>query len=400
MKNKPLVSLIIPVYNDAEFLHESLDSAINQTLKNIEIICVNDGSTDNSLEIMNEYAAKDSRVRVINRTENGSALMARKDGIAAANGDFTMFLDGDDSLVPNACETAYNLIVKNDVDILQFSFISYHCAKDGNILYTIVRNPSFDEMILGRDRIQNFYFLENQANLDSYLWNKIYKTKLLTRSHSKIDNFNCFFLNDLYEYYYILYYAKNMIGISTEPLYTYYRGRGVTGDNKISLKQFEKLCQANQAVNRIKKFLEHEGIFEEQKKYLSVWRKKRVQHYYHIGCKRLKAEDFDQAVKIMYSYFNEKDDAEEITLNLLTQLRNHVDWNKNLAASKIQIEDKNARIKELQDWNAEQLKAKEWFLSQIANKDACIAELQKNLSLANKIRRAVKKIFSKIFKEK
>jgi len=82
----PLVSIIIPVYNDAEFLHESIGSAINQTLKDIEIICVNDASTDNSLEIMNEYAEKDKRVRIINKLQNGGTLMARKDGVMATRG--------------------------------------------------------------------------------------------------------------------------------------------------------------------------------------------------------------------------------------------------------------------------------------------------------------------------
>ena len=141
MTKNPLISIVIPVYNDEKFLHESLDSAINQTLKDIEIICVNDASTDESLAIMNEYAAKDSRVRVINRSENGSALMARKDGVAAAKGDFTMFLDGDDAYVPNACETAYNLIVKNDVDILWFSSVWHEVNEDGYIISTEKRHP-------------------------------------------------------------------------------------------------------------------------------------------------------------------------------------------------------------------------------------------------------------------
>jgi len=86
MKNNPLVSIIIPVYNDAEFLRECLDSAVNQTLKDIEIICVNDGSTDDSLEILNEYAEKYKRVRIINKLQNGGTLMARKDGVMAARG--------------------------------------------------------------------------------------------------------------------------------------------------------------------------------------------------------------------------------------------------------------------------------------------------------------------------
>ena len=200
-----LVSIIIPVYNDAEFLHESLDSAINQTLKNIEIICVNDASTDNSLEILNEYASKDKRVRVINRSENGSALMARKDGVMAAEGDFIMFLDGDDALVPNACETAYNLIIEHDVDILVFSFVIHEYTKDGSYSNTRLYNPPCEEILCSREEIQDCYFIKNKVS--SNLWSKIFKAELLKLVHKKIEEFCFLFENDFYADYYIAYYT-------------------------------------------------------------------------------------------------------------------------------------------------------------------------------------------------
>ena len=399
MNNKPLVSLIIPVYNVAKFLHESLDSAVNQTLKNIEIICVNDGSTDNSLEILNEYAAKDSRVRVINKTVNGSAIMARKDGVMAVKGKFTMFMDADDYLQPNACETAYNLIVKNDVDILCFSFTIHEYDEDGKISNISVHNQVFNEVVYGRDQIQKYFFVDKKVYI-AY-WNKIYKTELLKSAYSNMEDFCCSRIDDNYDDYYISYYAKQMLGVLTEPLYIYYYGRGGCADSKISLATFEKACIITKGVSLIKKFLEREGTFKEQENILYAWE----HHVIILGLcgsfygKRVKEEDFDAATNMLCSYLNDLRD-DKITSFLLTQIRNHVDWNKNLAASQIQIEEKDARIKELQDWNAEQLKAKEWFLSQIANKDARIAELQKNWSLANKIRKAMKKILSKIFKEK
>ena len=99
MLNKPTVSVIIPVYNVEQYLSKCLDSVINQTFKNIEIICINDGSTDNSLKILNEYAMADKRIIVINQ-ENSGVYAARNKGLQIANGKYISFVDSDDWIEP------------------------------------------------------------------------------------------------------------------------------------------------------------------------------------------------------------------------------------------------------------------------------------------------------------
>ena len=89
------VSIIVPVYNIEKYLAKCLDSLINQTLEDIEIICVNDGSTDNSAEILNEYAQKDCRIKIINQ-DNAGLSAARNTGINAANGEYIGYVDSDD----------------------------------------------------------------------------------------------------------------------------------------------------------------------------------------------------------------------------------------------------------------------------------------------------------------
>ena len=91
----PKVSVIIPCYNTEKYLKECLDSVINQTLKDIEIICINDGSTDNSLEILKEYAQKDERIKLIDR-ENKGVAKSRNEGIRKVTGQFVCFMDPDD----------------------------------------------------------------------------------------------------------------------------------------------------------------------------------------------------------------------------------------------------------------------------------------------------------------
>ena len=113
------VSVIIPVYNAEKYLRECLDSVIGQTLQDIEIICVDDGSTDNSLLILQEYAANDKRLKIVEQANQGAAA-ARNAGIAVAQGEYLAFLDADDLYYLEALQTAYVCAEKSNADVLLF----------------------------------------------------------------------------------------------------------------------------------------------------------------------------------------------------------------------------------------------------------------------------------------
>lgn len=117
----PLVSIIVPVYNVEKYLVHCLDSFINQTLTDIEIICVNDGSQDRSLEILQEYAAHDSRIRVFDQANSGVSV-ARNNALKHVRGEFYMFVDSDDWLDPETCAVAYDHAKQYDADCLMFSY--------------------------------------------------------------------------------------------------------------------------------------------------------------------------------------------------------------------------------------------------------------------------------------
>ena len=114
------VSIIVPVYNVERYLKECLDSVINQTLKEIEIICVEDCSTDNSLSILEEYAKSDSRIKVIRNETNKGLSTVRNIAMAEATGEYIAFLDSDDYVDLSTYEKAYNLAKKNDLDCVLF----------------------------------------------------------------------------------------------------------------------------------------------------------------------------------------------------------------------------------------------------------------------------------------
>ena len=116
------VSIIVPVYNVEKYLECCLESLINQTLKDIEIICVNDGSTDNSGKILENYAAKDNRIKVIHQVNGGQAA-ARNNGLNAVNGKYINFIDSDDWVDLDFIEKLYDAAERNSADIAVASII-------------------------------------------------------------------------------------------------------------------------------------------------------------------------------------------------------------------------------------------------------------------------------------
>ena len=117
-KNIPKVSVIIPIYNSEKYLEECLDSVLNQTLKSIEVICVNDGSTDHSLDILKKYKSKDKRIKIINKNHENAGI-ARNEGLKIAKGEYLSFLDSDDYFEKNALEKMYKTAKsEKDIDIV------------------------------------------------------------------------------------------------------------------------------------------------------------------------------------------------------------------------------------------------------------------------------------------
>ncbi len=126
--NKPKVSVVLPIYNVAPYLEKCLNSIINQTFIDIEIICVNDGSTDNSLAILESYAKKDKRIKIISITNSGVSI-ARNTGLDAANGKYLYMVDPDDWIEPNTIEILYKKIKKNNAEIVECDFIEHRNFK-------------------------------------------------------------------------------------------------------------------------------------------------------------------------------------------------------------------------------------------------------------------------------
>jgi glycosyltransferase involved in cell wall biosynthesis len=170
------ISILIPVYNAKDFLYDSIPCLLNQTFKDTELICVNDGSKDNSLEILNEFASKDERIKVIDK-ENGGCGSARNRALAEASGDYVYFFDPDDEIENNTLELAYNSAVNNDSDIVIFKANVFDKNGISNRKKFFYYNKTLDE-----EQFDNF----SHDDVKEYVlkggyapWSKLYKREFL-----------------------------------------------------------------------------------------------------------------------------------------------------------------------------------------------------------------------------
>lgn len=186
----PKVTIIIPVYNVEKFLRQSLDSVVCQSLKDIEIICVDDCSTDNSLEILKEYASKDNRIKIIEKKVNQGQGVARNEALNLATGDYVGYIDPDDWVEPDMFEALYNKASEFDTDIAACNFEIFYADAD----YTELENPieRISEVApeIKTGEVFNFNNLHKifLRKTNSYAWCRIYKRKFLIDNNIKYSD--------------------------------------------------------------------------------------------------------------------------------------------------------------------------------------------------------------------
>lgn len=181
------ISIIIPVYNTEEYLRQCLDSVLLQTFRDIEIICVDDGSTDSSPQILDSYKAHDSRIKVIHK-ENTGLVAARKTGLAAATGKYIGYVDSDDWIEPMMYEKLYKLVSKQTVDVAMcgryeesenYRKAVYHGFDEGRYEKKALCNIIYPNMIV------NKYFFE--WGIFPGVWDKLFHRECLEKFQMSVD---------------------------------------------------------------------------------------------------------------------------------------------------------------------------------------------------------------------
>ena len=192
----PKVSVIIPVYNTEKYLRKCLDSVCNQTLSDIEIICINDRSLDSSFEILKEFAQQDDRIKLIDFNENKGAAAARNAGLDAAQGEFVGFVDSDDFVDADFYEKLYTKAKETGADTAKGNVYNY--------------NPQTQETYLSEFYNMNDKIRENKAYFHYGFTSAIYSRQLLAQNNIKFPEGIVYF-EDPYFSVQVLLNLKNIV---------------------------------------------------------------------------------------------------------------------------------------------------------------------------------------------
>lgn len=267
----PKVSVIIPVYNVEKYLRKCLDSIIAQTLEDIEIICVNDGSTDSSLEILLDYAKHDRRIKIISQ-ENAGLGAARNTGIQAATGTYLGFVDSDDFVDKTLYEKAYNKAEKNQADVVIFNIYLYYTDTCHRHIY---RNSEFYKALSEEGF---FTAIEHPPIIQNIgVWDKIYRRDFIEK-HNLLNPVSRIYEDVVFTIQTLVLASR--ISVIEEPLIYYRKNTGVSivdKEVKLDYYKFDFLKNFKES----KDFLQQVGLYEHFQRDFLLFQFKGVMFHQH-----------------------------------------------------------------------------------------------------------------------
>jgi glycosyltransferase involved in cell wall biosynthesis len=244
----PLVSIVMPVFNDVTTIASSLESALAQTLDDVEIICVDDASTDGTDAVVESFAARDRRVRLIRHETNVSAFQARRTGVLAARAEHLLFLDGDDELAPTAAGASLALARSSDADLVGFGVtIVEGDGRTGNAYER--RLQPIHAALTGDDVLRGLFPIDKPAQ--GQLWRYLFRTDLLRTAYAMLPpDLSLPRINDLPLMFLAAALARSYVSTG-EKLYRYHFGRGGSGHRVDSLARAEFYASAVRSIDSI-----------------------------------------------------------------------------------------------------------------------------------------------------
>ena len=267
-EKSPLISVIIPIYNVEQYLNRGIESIVNQTYKNLEIILVDDGSTDNCHEICEEWEKKDNRISVIHQ---------RNTGLKNAKGEYIYFFDPDDFIEVNLIEILLKEIIKDKIDIV---ICNYYIEKNNKTTIKMnIKSMKINKKKLYNMIIQKQYFC-------GYVWNKLYKHSIISENNLCFNEnvtmnedllFNCEYIQKIKESAYYI----------SKPLYHYY----IRENSLLNEKSFsEKRMLVYNALDRLME------IFNEESKENIIYLKERYIKTTYMNLYLLKKNNIDEEI--------------------------------------------------------------------------------------------------------
>ena len=307
------ISVIVPCYNVEEYLEECLDSIVNQTFKDIEIICINDGSTDNTLDILNSYAQKDTRIKIISQSNQGLSA-ARNAGLKSINGEYVTFIDSDDYFELTAFEEIFNIMEEKSLDLLLFKLInfdeeSYEKSTWHYFEMNFVKNIVGDNIFNQEDIGETFYYMSVTAP------GKLYKSDLIDGMEfpeGLIFEDNPFFVEVMFRAKRIYFYDR----------YLYYRRIRTDSITQSSTHNFYHTIDIHNMITDITK---RYGYFEKYQ--TRLYRKKIASiHWYFKLVNEEDKEFYFERMQEDYKKFEKEYKSSEAFYELPNRFQNHYNF--------------------------------------------------------------------------
>lgn len=251
----PKVSVIIPVYNSEKFLEEAVQTVLDQTLSDIEIILINDKSTDNSGNICDALKRKDDRIHVQHLQENKGICGARNVGLRMAQGEYIAFCDNDDHFVPDLLKDNYELAKKDNSEMVKFGRKLVDIDSAGNILREKESPISEFYFFEGRkELLENFFFIKSTGVLTN-VWNGLYKLSTIKDNNLWFDESMRYGSEDADFSFKFFKITKN-ISINPTSYYIHYRRDAFSTSRKFSMNKITSMIKAAQTESEIWKELD------------------------------------------------------------------------------------------------------------------------------------------------
>jgi len=245
----PRISIVLPVHNDEETVVAALESCLAQTMPDVEIICVDDASTDDTSRAIEEVRSRDSRVRLIRQERNLSALQARRTGVLAAAAKYVLFLDGDDELMPDAAQKALATADEHDPDLVGFAVEVVDPA--GRVVGGYQSRLTPKHVALEGDDVLSGLFPIGEA-AQGQLWRFLFRTQVLRDAYNLLpEDLVLPRVNDLPLLYLVAALAQRYVSVP-DRLYRYHFGRGRSGRGVASLAEAEFQTEAIRSVDSIR----------------------------------------------------------------------------------------------------------------------------------------------------
>ena len=308
----PTISIVIPAYNKASYLSDCLARLGNQTFPDLEIIVVDDCSTDTTRDMVREHMQRDHRIILVEQDHNQGTLVARKTGALRSHGEFVTFMDQDDELVPEACENMLMEMRRKPVDILHFGV---HVDAANALAEDAARGMA--EYMTPRPRsLYGSQILETAFRNDGYDWNmhhKLYRGDLLRRSLADLEDTRLTRPDDAYLYFAVASNASSYRAVPDSPWYIYHLGRGVTLGETLTVKTFDDIsAQDAKALELVRGYVEHHGNTTAQGQALQGLQVKLIEHTMNEWKDNIDATHKEEAFHVVRRYWSDVDIAGEM----------------------------------------------------------------------------------------